>query len=65
MPKKLYRIEQGKILSGVCGGIGDYFNVDHSIIRLAMVAFTIMSVGTGIFAYLIASIIVPSKSNTF
>ena len=60
--KKLYRIENGKLLAGVCGGLGDYFNIDHSIIRILYVLLTLASVGIGLVAYIVAAIIIPSKS---
>lgn len=62
MVKRLYRIEEGKMLAGVCGGLGDYFNLDHSLIRLGYVLLTIASVGLGLLGYIIAAIIIPSKS---
>lgn len=65
MPKKLYRIEQGKVLTGVCGGLGEYFNVDPNIVRIVTLVGTACSVGLGLIAYIIASVIVPTKSNTF
>jgi phage shock protein C len=60
MDKKLYRSANDKILAGVCGGIGEYFNVDTVIIRLLWVVFTLMG-GAGIIAYIIAAIIVPAN----
>jgi phage shock protein PspC (stress-responsive transcriptional regulator) len=59
MNKKLYRIEQGKMIAGVCGGIAEYLNVDPTVIRLiwALVALS----GTGILAYIIAMLIIPVK----
>lgn len=59
MEKKLYRVEQGKILCGVCGGIAEYFNIDPTIVRLifALVGLS----GTGILAYIIAAVIMPVK----
>lgn len=59
MEKKLYRVEQGKILCGVCGGIAGYFNIDPTIVRLifALVGLS----GTGILAYIIAAVIMPVK----
>ena len=59
MNKKLYRIEQGKLIAGVCGGIAEYLNVDPTVIRLiwALVALS----GTGILAYIIAMLIIPVK----
>ena len=60
MEKKLYRIEEGKKIAGVCGGIAEYFNIDPTLVRLgwALVALS----GTGIIAYIVAAIIMPEKS---
>lgn len=58
--KRLYRSRNDKMICGVCGGIGDYFNIDSTIIRLLWVAF-ILSAGTGIIAYIIAWIIIPEE----
>lgn len=57
--KKLYRSDSEKMISGVCGGIAEYFNIDATIIRLlwAILAFS----GTGIIVYIIAAIIIPKK----
>lgn len=63
MAKKLYRIEDGKVFCGVCGGLGDYFNIDHNIVRLLFVIFGFT--GTAIIAYIIAGLIIPPKSQTF
>ena len=35
MKKRLYKIEQGRKLDGVCGGIAEYFDIDPTLIRLA------------------------------
>ncbi|MCL1817147.1 MAG: PspC domain-containing protein [Clostridiales bacterium] len=61
--KRLYRSEKNKMLAGVCGGLGDYFNVDPTLIRLAWVVITIFpSCGFGLIAYIIAAIVVPVES---
>ncbi|MDD4681095.1 MAG: PspC domain-containing protein [Clostridia bacterium] len=57
MEKKLYK-SNDKVISGVCGGIGEYFSVDPVIIRLLWVVFTLMA-GAGLIAYIIAAIIMP------
>lgn len=59
--KKLYKIEKGKKLCGVCGGIAEYLNIDPTIIRLLWI-FLIFCVGTGILAYFLAAIIMPYES---
>lgn len=62
MQKKLYRSETDKMLGGVCGGIGEYFEIDPTIVRLLFVLIT-LSGGAGIFAYLILWIVVPTQSS--
>jgi len=59
--KKLYKIEQGKMICGVCGGIGEYLNVDPSLIRIGFVILGFFD-GGGLIAYIIAAIILPNKS---
>jgi phage shock protein C len=59
--KKLYRSAKGKILGGVCGGIGEYLNVDPTIIRIIWLLFGFS--GFGILAYLIAWLIIPKNPN--
>ena len=34
MKKRLYKIETGKKLDGVCGGIAEYFDIDPTLVRL-------------------------------
>lgn len=60
MAKKLYRSTEGRKIAGVCGGLGEYFDIDPTIIRLIWLAM-IFAVGTGVLAYIIAWIIVPEK----
>lgn len=56
--KKLYKSNRNKMLGGVCGGIGEYFGVDPTLVRLAFVALCILA-GGGLIAYIIALIIIP------
>ena len=62
MKKRLYKIEQGKKLDGVCGGIAEYFDIDPTLIRVAWILFSVCA-GGGIIAYIIASIVMPKKSD--
>lgn len=60
--RKLYRSGENKMLAGVCGGIGEYFNVDPTLIRLIWVVLTLISLGVGgIIAYIIAWILIPEN----
>ena len=56
VPKKLYRSRTNRILGGVCGGIGEYFNVDANIVRLLFLIS-----GAGIMIYAIAWILIPEE----
>ena len=57
---RLYKSSVNYMICGVCGGIAEYLAVDPTLIRLAWVIFTCLSAGTGIIAYIIAAIIIPS-----
>ena len=63
--KKLYRVEAGAKLAGVCGGIAEFFNVDPNILRLIWAVFTVFSVGTGLLLYVLAAAILPKKSDVY
>lgn len=64
MEKKLYRSEKNRMIAGVCGGIGEYFNVDPTIIRLAWVLISLpMAIFGGIIAYIVAALIIPTRGN--
>lgn len=58
--KKLMRSSK-RMLLGVCSGIGEFFGVDATLIRLLVVFFALAGVGAGIVSYLIAAIIMPKS----
>ena len=62
MKKRLYKIETGKKLDGVRGGIAEYFDIDPTLVRLLWIIFSCCW-GGGIIAYIIAAIIMPKKSD--
>ncbi|MGA2246138.1 MAG: PspC domain-containing protein [Verrucomicrobiota bacterium] len=57
-PKRLYRINEGAMISGVCNGIAAYLNVDPTLVRLAFVLLTIFW-GMGLLVYVIMAFLVP------
>ena len=61
MARKLYRAEEGKMVCGVCAGVAEYFGIDPTVVRLAWVLFCALG-GSGVLAYLICAVIIPSKS---
>lgn len=62
MEKRLCKIEEGKMVAGVCGGIARYFDLDPTLVRLAWVIFTALG-GSGIIAYILCAVIFPSESD--
>lgn len=58
--KRLYRSRSSRMLMGVCGGIGEYFNIDPTLVRL-LVVFLTFAGGSGLLAYIIAAIVVPEE----
>lgn len=64
MNKRLYKSNENKMLDGVCGGIGEYFGMDPTLVRLAWVLFCALG-GSGVIAYLLAAIIIPHRPEGF
>ncbi len=59
--KRLYRSATDRKLCGVCGGLAEYFDLDSTIVRLAVVLLTIFGFTTGIWIYILAAIIMPDE----
>ena len=59
--KKLYRSAANRWLGGVCGGIGEYFNVDPTVVRVLYIIGTFLSMGFGLLLYIILWIVIPEK----
>jgi phage shock protein C len=59
-PTKLYRSEKDRVIAGVCAGLGEFFQVDPTIVRLIFIIITIFG-GGGILLYLILWLIIPSQ----
>lgn len=60
MEKKLQRSSTDKVIAGVCGGLGKYFDIDPVIFRVAFVALFLLA-GNGILVYLILWLIMPEE----
>lgn len=58
--KKLYRSREDRMIAGICGGMGDVYEIDPTLIRLGLV---FVGLATGIMpavvAYIIGAIIIP------
>ena len=61
--KKLYRSRKNKMVCGVAGRLGEYLNVDPTIVRL--ITLLIVLTGGGLLVYLGAAIIIPQEPNDY
>lgn len=60
--KKLYLSDYDRKISGVCGGIAEYFEIDSTLVRLAWVLLSIFSAGfPGLIAYIISAAVIPKR----
>lgn len=57
---KLNRSKTDKILLGVCGGLGEYFEIDSVLVRLVFILFSLVG-GGGILLYLLLAVIIPKS----
>jgi len=55
--KRLYRSRSNRWIAGVCGGLGEYLNIDPIIVRI----LAIIIPGFGWIAYLICALLIPSE----
>ncbi|MEN6343241.1 MAG: PspC domain-containing protein [Methanospirillum sp.] len=60
--KELKRSRTDRMVAGVCGGIGEYLEIDPNVIRLIWVVVTVFTVGTGVLAYLLAWLVIPEEA---
>ena len=62
--KKLYKVDQGKIIDGVCAGIAEYINIDPTVVRVIWAIVSCFA-GIGILAYIACAIIMPRKPSGY
>jgi phage shock protein C len=58
--RRLYRSRKDRMIGGVCGGLGEYLNVDPTLVRLLFVLFALTG-GSGVLAYLIMLVVIPEE----
>jgi len=61
MSSKLYRSSENRKLCGVCGGIGEHFNIDANIIRIIWIIITIFNFPLGIILYIACVFLLPKN----
>lgn len=60
--KRLYRSADNRLIGGVCGGLGDYFDVDPVLVRLVWLILILFG-GIGLLLYLVGWLIIPEDEN--
>ncbi len=61
MKKRLFRSKQDKVLTGLCGGIAEYFGMNSGIVRLIVILLSCGSVGVGLLIYFVVSFLVQDN----
>ena len=62
MEKKLYKDLNNKMVCGICSGVAKYFNLDVTLVRLAVVLISLLFAGMGgVIAYIIAYFVIPDE----
>jgi phage shock protein C len=62
--KVLRRSRDQRMLSGVSGGIAEYLNIDVTLVRLGIVALTLITGGSALLGYVVAWVVIPEADGT-
>ncbi len=64
--RKLYRSKTERMLSGVCGGIAVYFNIDPTVVRLIWAFVSVFSAAVpGVLIYVICALVIPEEPDAY
>ncbi|NMC45943.1 MAG: PspC domain-containing protein [Chloroflexi bacterium] len=58
--KRLYRSRKDRMIAGVCAGLGDYLQIDPTIVRIIFIALVFAGLG-GVVVYFILWIVTPEE----
>ena len=59
--KKLTRPGNGRMLGGVCAGIGEYLGIDPTVVRIICVLLSIGTIGLALLVYLVLCFVIPES----
>ncbi len=59
--KRLVRTRKGRLLAGVCSGIGEYAGIDATVVRVIFLALTLVTAGVFALVYLAAWVVIPEE----
>ena len=62
MKNKLYKSVKDRKITGVCGGLAEYFDIDSNIVRIVWLIL-VLCAGTGLLAYIICAIVLDDTPN--
>ena len=60
-PRQLFRSRTNKMIAGVCAGLGDYANIDPTIVRLLTALLFFLTGPVVIVAYIVMALIIPQE----
>ena len=62
--KKLIRSRKERMIAGVCGGLAEYFNMDPTLVRIAYVLVSVLSIAfPGILVYIVLWLVIPEAES--
>jgi phage shock protein PspC (stress-responsive transcriptional regulator) len=59
--KQLIRPKDGRMIAGVCAGLGQFFGIDANLVRILFAVLTLVSAGAAALVYLLAWVVVPEE----
>ena len=59
--KRLYRSSDNRVFAGICGGLGEYFDVDPTVVRVVYVLLSLLTAFMGILLYIILLFVMPNR----
>ena len=59
--KRLYRSSDNRVFAGICGGLGEYFDVDPTVVRVVYVLLSLLTAFMGILLYIILVFVIPNR----
>jgi len=62
--KKLVRPREGRMIAGVCAGIGQFFGIDANLVRIVFAVVTVFSAGAAALVYLAGWVIIPEEGES-
>ena len=59
--KRLYRSSDNRVFAGICGGLGEYFDVDPTVVRVVYVLLSLLTAFMGVLLYIILLFLIPNR----